>query len=65
MGCCLVRRPRELGWIEGRSVAIDYRWAEEKEERFDEIAAEFAPLNDYLLSPTRIQSMATRPMPVS
>jgi putative ABC transport system substrate-binding protein len=37
-----VQRLRELGWIEGRSVAIDYRWAE---ERFDEIAAEFVRLN--------------------
>jgi hypothetical protein len=46
------QRPRELGWIEGRSVAIDYRWAEEKEERFDEIAAKFVRLNDHLLSPT-------------
>jgi len=40
-----VQRLRELGWIEGSSVAIDYRWAEEKEERFDEIAAEFVRLN--------------------
>src|SRR5207244_10770844 len=40
-----VQRLRGLGWIEGRSVAIDYRWAEEKKERFDEIAAEFVRLN--------------------
>ena len=39
------QRLRELGWIEGRSVVIDYRWAEDKEERFDEIAAEFVRLN--------------------
>jgi putative tryptophan/tyrosine transport system substrate-binding protein len=31
----------ELGWIEGRTVAIEYRWAEGRTERFDEIAAEF------------------------
>jgi putative ABC transport system substrate-binding protein len=36
-----VQRLRELGWIEGRTVAIDYRWAEGREERFTEIAAEF------------------------
>jgi putative ABC transport system substrate-binding protein len=37
----LVQRLRELGWIEGRTVAIEYRWAEGRTERFDEIAAEF------------------------
>jgi putative tryptophan/tyrosine transport system substrate-binding protein len=39
-----VRRLRELGWIEGRTVAIEYRWAEGRTERFAEIAAEFARL---------------------
>ena len=37
----LVQRLHELGWIEGRTVAIEYRWAEGRTERFDEIAAEF------------------------
>src|SRR5262249_27222570 len=32
---------RELGWIEGRNVTIEYRWAEGRRERFAEIAAEF------------------------
>jgi ABC-type uncharacterized transport system substrate-binding protein len=39
-----VQRLRELGWIEGRTVAIEYRWAEGRSERFAEIAAEFVPL---------------------
>jgi putative ABC transport system substrate-binding protein len=39
-----VRRLSELGWIEGRTVAIEYRWAESRGERFTEIAAEFARL---------------------
>ena len=34
-----VRRLRELGWIEGRTVAIEYRWAEGRNERYREIAA--------------------------
>jgi ABC-type uncharacterized transport system substrate-binding protein len=34
----------QLGWIEGRTVAIEYRWAEGRSERFAEIAAEFARL---------------------
>jgi putative tryptophan/tyrosine transport system substrate-binding protein len=37
----LVERLRELGWIENRTIAIEYRWAEGREERFAEIAAEF------------------------
>src|SRR5262245_40268463 len=36
-----VQRLRELGWIEGRTVAVEYRWAEGRSERFAEIAAEF------------------------
>jgi hypothetical protein len=35
---------RELGWIDGRTVAIEYRWADERNERFAEIAAEFVQL---------------------
>jgi ABC-type uncharacterized transport system substrate-binding protein len=39
-----VRRLRELGWIEGRTIAIEYRWAEGRAQRFGEIAAEFVQL---------------------
>jgi ABC-type uncharacterized transport system substrate-binding protein len=39
-----VQRLRELGWIEGRTVAIEYRWAEGNPERFTELAAEFVRL---------------------
>ena len=39
-----VERLRELGWIEGRNVAIEYRWAEGRPERYAEIAAEFVRL---------------------
>jgi ABC-type uncharacterized transport system substrate-binding protein len=39
-----VRRLRELGWIENRTVAIEYRWAEGRDERFAEIAGEFIRL---------------------
>ena len=35
---------RELGWIEGRNVAIEYRWAESRFERSPEIIAEFIRL---------------------
>ena len=39
------QRLRELGWIEGRTVAIEIRWAEGRGERFSEIAAEFVRNN--------------------
>jgi putative ABC transport system substrate-binding protein len=35
-----VQRLRELGRIEGRNFAIEYRWAEARSERHGEIAAE-------------------------
>jgi len=38
------RRLRELGWIEGRNIIIDLRWAEGRSERYAEIAAEFVRL---------------------
>ena len=34
-------RLRELGWIEGRTVAIEYRWSEGRPERVAEAAAAF------------------------
>jgi putative ABC transport system substrate-binding protein len=39
-----VQRLRELGWIEGRTIAIEIRWAEGRSERYTEIAAEFVRL---------------------
>jgi ABC-type uncharacterized transport system, periplasmic component len=39
-----VERLRELGWIEGRTVAIEYRWTEGHGERLPEVAAEFNSL---------------------
>jgi putative ABC transport system substrate-binding protein len=39
-----LQRLRELGWIEGRTVVIEYRWAEGRSERFADFAAEFVRL---------------------
>src|SRR5262245_25121762 len=39
-----VARLRELGWVEGRTVAIEYRWSEGRPERYAEIAGEFVHL---------------------
>src|SRR5262249_31013228 len=35
----LVQRLQELGWVDGRTIAIEYRWA--ATQRFEEGAAEF------------------------
>jgi len=37
----LIARLRQLGWIVGENIAIEYRWAEGKSRRVSEIAAEF------------------------
>jgi putative ABC transport system substrate-binding protein len=39
-----VQRLRDLGWVEGRNVAIEYRWAEGRVEHLAEFAAEFVRL---------------------
>jgi putative ABC transport system substrate-binding protein len=39
-----VSRLRELGWIEGRTITIEYRWSQGRTERYAEIAAEFVRL---------------------
>jgi putative ABC transport system substrate-binding protein len=39
-----VQRLRELGWIEGQTVAIEYRWAEGRQDRWAEFATDFARL---------------------
>ena len=56
-----VQRLRELGWIEGRNIAIEYRWAEGRDERFAEIAAEFIRLKvDVILTYATPSSIAAK-----
>jgi putative tryptophan/tyrosine transport system substrate-binding protein len=64
-----VQRLRELGWIEGRNVAIEVRWASARNERFVEIAAEFIRLKvDVILThttpPTLAAKQATSVIPI-
>jgi putative ABC transport system substrate-binding protein len=40
----LAQRLRELGWMEGRTLTIEYRWAEGRNERMAEYATEFVGL---------------------
>ena len=65
----LVRRLRELGWIEGGNTIIEYRWAAGSSERFAEIAAEFVRLKvDVIVTsatgPTLAVKHATSSIPI-
>ena len=64
-----VGRLRELGWIDGRTVAIEYRWAEARTERFAEIAAEFVKLKvdiivTYASAPVLAAKQTTTHIPI-
>jgi putative tryptophan/tyrosine transport system substrate-binding protein len=47
-----VRRLAELGWVEGRTVAIEYRWAEGRPQRYPEMAAELVHLPANIIVPS-------------
>jgi len=56
-----VQRLRELGWIEGRNIAIEYRWAEGRTDRAAEIAAEFVRLKvDIIVTSGTSQVLAAK-----
>ena len=53
-----VQRLRELGWIEGRTVAIEYRWAEGRDERAAAIVTELVRMNVIVTSSTPFATIA-------
>jgi putative tryptophan/tyrosine transport system substrate-binding protein len=60
---------RELGWMEGRNVALEYRYGEGRNERFAEIAAELVRLKvdvivTYGTVPVVALKQATSVMPI-
>jgi ABC-type uncharacterized transport system substrate-binding protein len=63
-----VRRLGELGWIDGRNVTIEYRWAEGRAERYVEVATEFVRLKvDVIVTggsaiPAAMQATSTTPI---
>jgi len=64
-----VQRLHELGWSEGRTVAIEYRWTEGRNERAAEIAAEFVRLKvdvivTYSTPPILAAKQATSVIPI-
>src|SRR4029077_11557729 len=63
------QRLRELGWTEGRTVAIEYRWADGRNERMAEIAAEFVRAKPDVIVPkgppaARGEKKATATLPI-
>src|SRR5438552_12406173 len=64
-----VQRLRELAWIDGRNLAIEYRWAEGRNERYAENAAELVRLQvDVIVTvatpPTLAAKQATAVIPI-
>jgi putative ABC transport system substrate-binding protein len=56
-----VQRLRELGRIEGGNIAIEYRWAEGRRERYREIAAEFVRLKvDVIIAVGTLATVAAK-----
>src|SRR5262249_52147294 len=59
----------KLGWIEGKNVTFEYRFAEQKSERLPELAAELVRLKvDVIVTaspqPTRSAKQATATIPI-
>jgi putative ABC transport system substrate-binding protein len=64
-----VQRLHELGWSEGRNLAIEYRWGEGRSERFAKLADELARLKvDVIVThntpPTLAAKQATSAIPI-
>jgi len=64
-----VQRLHELGWAEGRTIAIEYRWTEGRNERIVEILAEFVRLKvdvivTYSTPPVLAAKQATSAIPI-
>ena len=60
---------RELGYVEGQNIAIEWRWAQGKDERYADLAAELVKLKvDIIVAPTtagaQAAQRATRTIPI-
>src|SRR5262245_54864705 len=56
-----VQQLRDLGWIEGRNVSIEYRWAEGSPKRVAEFAAEFVQLKvDVIVTHSNVAVVAAK-----
>jgi len=55
-----VQRLHELGWVEGRTVANEYRWGEGRGDRYAEIAAELVRLKVDVIATSAASSYAAK-----
>jgi putative tryptophan/tyrosine transport system substrate-binding protein len=56
-----LRTLRELGWVEGQNLIIEYRWAEGKIERLPALAAELVQLKvDVIVAPAGSAALAAK-----
>jgi putative ABC transport system substrate-binding protein len=60
---------RELGWVEGKTIVIEYRWAEGRSDRLPDLAAELVRLKvDVILAGSNAVAVAaknvTRTIPI-
>jgi putative tryptophan/tyrosine transport system substrate-binding protein len=56
-----LQRLQELGWIEGRNLTVEYRWAKGSSERAAELAAELVRLNvDVIVTYANPMVLATK-----
>ena len=51
---------RDLGWVEGQNIAIEYRYAEGKVDRFPELAAELALKVDLIIAASTAGAVAAK-----
>src|SRR5262245_39982844 len=55
------RALRDLGWVDGQNVAIEYRWAEGRFDRLNDLAEELVRLKvDVIVAPTSIYTAAAK-----
>jgi len=56
-----LRKLRELGWVEGQNLVIEYRWAEGNVERLPDLAAELVRRNvDVIVAPAGSAALAAK-----